>query len=577
MFGDLSWLDSAVILAQAESPRVIIPAKGLSWIDYGVIIAYLCGMIGLGVYWSRQRRTDEEYFLAGRNMPWFAVGISVIASILSSLTYLSEPGEVWKSGITQCFGKLLAIPFEMIVVWVFCIPFMMSFRFTSAYEYLEHRYGRSARLLGVVLFLCMVVLWMGFVVLASSRALALVSGVPLWLVIGTIGAVSTMYTMLGGLRAVIWTDVIQVAILIGGGVAAILFVGYTTGAWLPTWYATAAEHLKGTGAKALPVFSFDPTIRATVITVALNMTIWHICTHLANQMTVQRYFSTSDQKTARRSFVTAALFGVGINLLLMVVGLAVLHYYVGYGTPLEPSLDPQRHDLIFPTFAVNQLPPGVGGAILAALLAAAMSSIDSGVNSIATVTTLELRRKDKKPDDNPDEELADDPSSEIPTKHPDISEVAPEKPVKKDHVMLAMSITLAAGLFITFAAYGLNFLPEKWGIVGSMPRTFNAITAPLGGFFFVGMFFPRVGERAAIGGVLCGLATSISLGYMEQIQDLLISAGLFTEPWDAISFNLIMPSALLATVVMSLLFSLISPEPTRDLTGYTWYSRKKSA
>ncbi|HUG17550.1 MAG TPA: hypothetical protein VMM56_01135, partial [Planctomycetaceae bacterium] len=204
----------------------------LSPLDYSVILVYLGSMIALGVYLSRRKKTEEEYFLAGRGMPWFAVGMSVIASLLSSLTYLSEPGEVWRSGVTHVAGKMLAIPLEVIVVWIFCVPFMMRFRFTSAYEYLEHRFGRAARKMGVGLFLLMVVLWMGFVVLASAQALEVVSGIRLEAIIGTIGLVATLYTMLGGLRAVIWTDVIQVLILIGGGVFTMGYVAWTTGTWL---------------------------------------------------------------------------------------------------------------------------------------------------------------------------------------------------------------------------------------------------------------------------------------------------------------------------------------------------------
>ncbi|MEO8496621.1 MAG: hypothetical protein ABI614_16255, partial [Planctomycetota bacterium] len=449
----------------------------LAWQDHAVIVAYLAGMIAFGVYLSRRQSSDDEYFLAGRTMPWFAVGMSIIASLLSSLTYLSEPGEVWKSGVTHIFGKMLAIPFEMVIVWVFCIPFMMRFRYTSAYEYLEHRFGRTTRKLGAGLFVTMVVLWMGFVVLLSSEALARVSdlSVPmavvdafsaigisnpaasaqLLLVILTVGIVATCYTMLGGLRAVIWTDVVQVMLLIGGGLLTIGYVAVTTGTWLPDWYQAANRHLSDTSAThALPLFSFDPFVRATVVTVAFNMCIWHVCTHVGNQMTVQRYFSTYDMKSARRSFVTGSLFGVGINLMLVVVGLAVLYFYVGQGVPIDGGYSAtNKRDMIFPTFAVSRLPAGCGGGILAALLAAAMSSIDSGINSIATVITTEQRSAS----------------------------------LGKSHVGQAKWITLIAGLLITLAAYCLSFLPDKWGVVDAMPRTFNAITAPLGGLFLVGM------------------------------------------------------------------------------------------
>ncbi|MEX0820120.1 MAG: sodium/solute symporter [Pirellulaceae bacterium] len=534
----------------------------LAWQDHAVIVAYLAGMIAFGVYLSRRQSSDDEYFLAGRRMPWFAVGISVIASLLSSLTYLSEPGEVWKSGVTHIFGKMLAIPFEMVIVWVFCIPFMMRFRYTSAYEYLEHRFGRTARKLGVGLFITMVVLWMGFVVLLSAEALARVSdlSVPdvvvsvfesagisdpaasarLFLVIMTVGVVATCYTMLGGLRAVIWTDVVQVALLIGGGLFAIGFVAYTTGTGLPDWYRAASRHLTSTNAThSLPLFSLDPFVRATVVTVAFNMCIWHVCTHVGNQMTVQRYFSTSDVKSARRSFVTGSLFGVGINLMLVVVGLAVLYFYLGQGIAIDGGLSATHEQrLIFPTFAVSRLPAGCGGAILAALLAAAMSSIDSGINSIATVITTEQHAN------SPD----------------------------KSHVSQAKSITLIGGLSITIAAYCLSFLPDKWGVVDAMPRTFNAITAPLGGLFLVGMFLPRVGEKAVIAGAIGGLFTSVGLGYFEQLAPLLAAVGVSVSD-RTLSFTWIMPCSLAVTFVVSLLASLIEGRDRRRRDGLTWQTR----
>ena len=508
----------------------------LAWQDNTVIVLYLAGMIALGVWLSRRKRNDEDYFLAGRSMPWFAVGISVIASILSSLTYLSEPGEVWKSGVTHIFGKMVAIPLEMAFVWLICIPFMMRFRFTSAYEYLGRRFGDATRLFGTGLFVLLVVLWMGFVVLVSAKVLAQITGWPLLTVIVSVGLVATVYTILGGLRAVIWTDVVQVALLIGGGLFAIGYVGVTTGTWLPGWFAASADYLRQQEHQALPFFSLDPTVRATVVTVAVHMCVWHVCTHLSNQMTVQRYFSTTDARSARRSFITASLFGVGINLMLVVVGLALVYFYVGQGMAVEDGvIADERHDLIFPTFAVHHLPPGVGGAILAALIAAAMSSIDSGINSIATVTTVELKRGKNRGEGN--------------------------------HVRFAMAVTCGAGIFITAAAYLLSFMPQKWGIVAALPRTFNAVTGPLGGLFLIGMFLPRAGQRAAIVGAICGMLVSVSLGYSEQIGNLL---GL---SWPALSFTWVMPCSLAATVGVAGIFALAGPPPERNLDGLTWRER----
>jgi solute:Na+ symporter, SSS family len=530
----------------------------MTWQDHVVLVTYLAGMLALGGWFAlRQSRAadrdaGEEYFLAGRRMPWLAVGASVIASLLSSLTYLSEPGEVWHSGITHVLGKVLAVPVEIAIVWAICIPFAMRFRFTSAYEYLEHRFDRRTRLLGVVLFVLLVVLWMGFVVLASARALAAVSGFSLLTVIATVGLVATLYTMVGGLRAVIWTDVIQVLLLIGGGLFVIGYVAVTTGSDPVDWLAATREHLAREGSgETMPWFSFSPHTRATVFTVAISMAVWHVCTHTSNQMTVQRYYSTADTRAARRSFLTAMLLGLGINLMLVVVGLALLYQLGGSGAE-QLDLDvstKQGRDLVFPAFAVQKLPPGCGGAILAALLAAAMSSIDSGINSIATVVTVERRR-------------------------------SPE-----GNVRTAMTLTLLAGVVVTFAAYGLDFLPARFGIVDALPRTFNAITGPLGGLFLIGMFVGRASGRTATIATGCGLVTSLVIGYWQNLVELAASAGLVdaarladlglldeTGAALSLSFTWVMPGALAVTLLVAWLLSRFDADD-RDLAGLTWWTR----
>ncbi len=524
--------------------------SALAWQDHFVIVGYCAAVLLLGAWFSRRQETDEDYFLGGRRMPWFAVGISVIASLVSSLTYLSEPGEVWNSGVTHMAGKLLAIPLEMAFVFLVCVPFLMRFGYTSAYEYLGERFGPGTRLLGVVLFIANVVMWMGFVVLASSRALAQVSGIPLWVIVATVGVIATIYTMLGGLRAVIWTDVAQVCILIGGGLVTIAYVAFTTDTSLPDWLADSRRQLAESGdTHAMPLMSFDPTVRATVLTVALHMFVWHVCTHTGNQMTVQRYFSTTSLRAALRSFVTGSIFGVGINLLLLVVGLALVSYYTQRDVGEDLGLDiskVQQRDLVFPTFAVHRMPPGIGGAILAAMMAAAMSSIDSGINSMATVVSIEWDRRRQSGD----------------------------RRSPGGHVSRGRWLTFVFGAFITVAAFGLNFLPENLGIVAAMPRTFNAITGPLGGLFFIGMFLRRADARAAIVGALAGLVTSIGVGYSEPIGGWLHGAGLISSPWPQLSFTWVMPCSLAMTLLTAFAVSAVCPRRKDIADGLFWRSRK---
>jgi SSS family solute:Na+ symporter len=526
----------------------------LAWPDYLVIVAYCVGTIIMGVYFSRRQTSDDEYFLGGRRMPWFAVGLSVIATLLSSLTYLSEPGEVWKSGVINVLGKMLAIPLEVVFVWVFCIPFLMRFNYTSAYEYLEDRFGRSSRWLAVAMFSCLVILWMGLVVLASSRALAQVTGFGLGTLIVTVGVVATIYTVLGGLRAVIWTDVVQVVMMLGGAILVILFVASTTDSGLGDWYQAAKEYQAGAG--AMQLVSFDPYVRSTMLTVALSMFVWHISTHTANQMTVQRYFSTSDMRAARRSFLTGSAFGVLLNLVLMVVGLAILYYYVRWlGEPKPGGLDPKRTakdaDLIFPLFVVSQLQsvPGLAGGIMAAMLAAAMSSIDSAINSLATVLSVERRDWQRRA-----------PSIDVPA-----------GPAGRNHVRSAQRLTLVLGLAMTATAYGLDLLPNQGNIVKMMPKTFNGFIGPLGGLFFAGMFLPRAGNRAALAGTVAGLATSFVLGYGHEPT--IFARPIFERE---VSFTLVVPGSLLATLLVAALASLIAPSRRASLAGLTWFTRHDS-
>ncbi len=513
----------------------------LAWPDYAVVLAYIGLLAGMGWHFARKQRTNEEYFLAGRTIPWFAVGLSLIATLLSSLTYLSEPGEVWQSGLTTLLGKFGAAITEMIFVLVFFIPFLMRFRFTSAYEYLGVRFGPRTRWWGVFLFVCLVVSWMGFVVLAMARAVSQVADVPLEAVIATVGIVGTIYTMAGGFRAVIWKEVLQVLLMIGGCFVCIGYVIWASGgAWLPDWIDSAMEYRAAQeGGTGLKLISFDPFERITVFTFGITMFVWNFCTHLGNQMVVQRYFSCSNLKAARRSFVTAALFGILINSLLVFVGLALLYFYQkGYASlTLNPRVK-RDADLIFPTFMVKTLPAGLGGAVLVAVLSAAMSTIDSGINSIATVISTERRR------------LQGDRT---------------DSAHSRTQIRFARMVTLTAGFFITLSAYGINLLTRDRNILEMMPRSFNCFLVPLGGLFILGIFAPFCGSRAAVTASVCSLATAIGLAYAKELF------GLTRE----VSFTWVLPGALLVLIVVAVAMSVFDRPGRHRIKGLTWFGRKE--
>ncbi|MFN5291333.1 MAG: sodium:solute symporter family transporter [Planctomycetia bacterium] len=492
--------------------------------DYLVLAFYFCMMLVIGIRAHRHQKKSDEYFLAHREIPWYAIGLSIVATLISSLSYISEPGEVFLSGFTNIAGKFLAILLETGFVLFLFIPFLMRFRFTSAYEYLGYRFNDSARRLGVVFFSLQTVAWMGFVILAMARTMSEVTGFHLGLIIWVIGLVTTIYTMIGGYRGVVWTDVAQFFLMFGGALACILFVGWKTSSTPMDWIGTAMEvHGKQSRTQ---IISFDPFQRTSVVTFAITMFVWHACIHLGNQMTVQRYFSTTDLPMARKSFVLAVVGNLAINSVLVLVGLAILHESTHGGSAVDLSQE-KKADMIFPRFMVQYLPPGLAGGVLTAVLAAAMSTISSGFNSLATVLTMELKNHKE------DNKLA-----------------------------FATRITLLGGLVSTILAFGIDLLVKDRNIVEMMPRSFNCFTAPLGGMFLVGIFIPQIRAKATVGAALIALFAAVLVSYGKEIFGLERN----------ISFTLVMPISLAVMVVSAVFLNLVIQEPSKDISGLTWFS-----
>lgn len=509
----------------------------LAWQDHLVIGSYLVGVISIGAYAARRQHSGDEFFLASRSLPWWAVGISIMATLMSSLTYLSEPGEVWKSGITNFLGKMLAIALELAIVLYVFIPFLMRFRFTSAYEYLEHRFGPATRRLGSGLFCVLMITWLGFVVLSVARSLAHATNVPLEYVIAAVGLVGTASTAAGGLRAVIWTEVAQFGLMLGGCLIAIIYIAWATGSGPLDWIRASNQYLTNSGQSTVRWANLDPFARTSVLTVAMSMFVWNLVTHIGNQMMVQRYFSLSDAHTARRSFLIAQFFHVIIAMLLTGTGLAIVYYYVA--GPGSMTIDPTKEaDLVFPFFMVQVLPPGLTGAVLAAVLAAAMSMMDSGINAVATVISVERRM------------IRGEESATV-TKQRHGSEVP-----------FARLVTICGGVLITVAAYLLEPVTRDGNIVELIPRTFNVFVVPMGGMFLLGMFLPWCSGRGAIVASLCGLATSFNVSYAH----LLYGAPKFSFTW-------VLPSTLVVMFVVATVMSLFGPPDERRLKGLTWWRR----
>lgn len=472
-----------------------MPSGGLEALDYAAVAFYLLLTFGIAIWFGRRQKTTEDFFVGGRRMPWLAVGLSIIATLFSTLSYLGVPGEMIKQGVGLFLGYL-AIPFSFLVIAYIWIPFFMRLKLTSAYEYLERRFSYSVRLVGAALFLCLRLGWMSMVVYAASMALSLIVGDLAWLPgtdlywwIGVIGLVAAVYTAIGGIQAVIWVDVLQCILLLAGVLLAIGYVLIVDGTGPTDWWRIAAENTQRHTAPV--VFSTDLTERNVIVIMLINVFFWNICTHGSDQVVLQRYFSTPSLKAARRSFFTSVCVDVAMACLLSLAGLALLAFYIrhaGYLPAGETAIG--MADKLFPHFLGHQLPAGCAGLIMSAFLCDAIQTLESGVNAITAVVTKDLFSRKLSP---------------------------PE--AASGQLTAARRLTLVITFIVTASAYAVAWLQHAYdlSLVDMMPKFFNMFVGPLAAMFFVGMFLPRCTTRSVLPAVICGLALSIVWSWWEAI------------------------------------------------------------
>ena len=515
---------------------------GLGMLDYGVIVLYMLSTFGIAVWFGRQQETTDDFFIGSRRMPWFAVGLSILATLFSTLSYLGTPGEVIKNGIGMFLG-FLAVPFSMTVVFFLWIPFFMRLRVTSAYEYLERRFNYAVRLIGAGLFILLRLGWMSMVVFAASMALDRVKGEDIELLagpdiywwIGAVGIAAAIYTSVGGIQAMIWTDVLQGLLLLAGVLMVIFYVVIVDQTGPLDWWATAARHAPKHVAP--PFISWDITERVTIVWVLLGNFFWTVCTHGSDQVVLQRYFSTASQKAARRSY----LINVGVDLmmatLLGLAGLALLAFYLRHGELLPEGWTPTKFaDRLFPHFLGHQLPAGCAGLIIAAFICDAMQTLEAGVNSITAVVTNDV-----------------------------VPRLRRGRPRIVSELTFARLMTIVITVLVTANAYFVARQQLTGGLtlIDMMPKFFNMFVGPLASLFFIGMFLPRCTARSAVVAVVAGLTVSILWSWYREIFG--------TERGPTIFLAICVPwlTSVSTAFVLSFLIERGGPHAGQ---GFTWFA-----
>ena len=357
----------------------------LGAIDTTILILYGLVLVGMGIYFFRKTKTSEEFMVAGRSIPAWAAGIAVMSAYTSSISYIAVPGKAFDSNWHPLIFALTALPVTWFVT-KYVIPHYRKNNIISVYKYLEDKIGEWSRVYASFLFVLFMIGRTAVILYLSSLLLVSFIDLDIRMLIIIIGVVTIVYTLMGGMEAVIWTDVMQSIIMIGG----VLFVGYM----LSTVIFSKPDYLIQNAIDAdkfsLGDTSFSISSRTIWVMIIYGVTE-NIRNLMADQNYTQKYASTASEKKAKRSVWIAMLMYLPLTAIFLYIGSALFAFYSGSAHTLDPSI--VKGDQVFPYFIATELPVGMKGLIIAAILAASMSTVDSALNCSATVLYEDYYRK----------------------------------------------------------------------------------------------------------------------------------------------------------------------------------------
>ncbi len=354
--------------------------------DYVVMVLYLALVVGLGILFSRREKDTDDYLLGGRRMPWWVIGVSYMISLLSTISLVAIPGEAYNHGVTRSFMSVLS-PFAAVVSFYLFVRFYFRVKTFTPFAYLEQRFDRRVRLLGSLVFWWTRLAYLAMVLYSSSKVFEGAAHWPVWLTICLVGAIGIVYTTLGGMKAVVWTDFTQFAVLAIGLTVITVKCAATVEGGAAGIVSYAFSHGRGFEQFKDPrFFTLSPYVRFTFWVLVMATMMEHLFYNSADQISIQRLLSTSSYGQAKKSLFTFVVLGLPFSLVLWFLGIAIFTYY-GHHPDEAQGL---TGDLALFKFIRTQLPSPLRGLMISAMLAAVMSTLDSGMNSLAAVATKDV-------------------------------------------------------------------------------------------------------------------------------------------------------------------------------------------
>jgi SSS family solute:Na+ symporter len=371
----------------------------LHWIDLTVLIGYLSLVAGMGYYFSKKNISTEEYFVGGRSFSGWVVGLSLVGTSISSVTFLSYPADAYKTTWIR-FITTWSMPLGVLIAAYYFLPFFRRNNVTSAYEYLEHRFGPSVRVYGGITFIFAQLVRVSIILYLVSLLLHEITGFSIVTNILISGVFVAFYTIMGGINAVIWTDVIQTIILVLGGLLTLgVIINHLPGGLGQIFSVAISDgklslaEMTSSGFRSID-WNFSITRKTGTMLFLVGLTSW-LTEYSANQNTVQRYAAAKSTYEARKAMLVCVLSSLPIWAFYMFIGTSLYVFFQVFPTieATEMLNGVRKAEQIFPYFILNFLPPGFAGLVIAAALAAAMSSLDSSINAISTVGVVDIYRR----------------------------------------------------------------------------------------------------------------------------------------------------------------------------------------
>lgn len=513
-------IPSGEVRPGVRSPKIWIASpktrSSFGLLNYSVLVLYLGLLVVMGLYFSKREKSTDDFFKAGGRVPWWAAGLSIFGTQLSAITFMAIPAKSYATDWTWFMMNMTIIAVAPFIVFLF-LPFYRRLNVTTAYEYIEKRFNVIVRLTASAMFMIFQFARIGIVLYLPSIALSVVTGIDIRICITVMCLLSIAYTVLGGIEAVIWTDVIQVIVLLGGAIFALLTIPFHVHHGFSGMIELSLD------ADKLRLFNFHFSFSSPTLWVLVFGGIGaNLISYGSDQSVIQRYLTTKSEKDAARGIWTNGILSIPASVIFFGLGTALYTFFKS--NPQELGATLEITDAIFPWFIVTQLPLGIAGILIAGIFAAAMSSLDSSMNSVATAFTTDFYRR--------------------------------FYPKVTDHncLMIARIVTILIGLCGMLFALAMATWDIK-SLWSEFTKYIGLFGGGLGGLFILAIFTRRASSKGAMIGLLASAIVQYFLEAHHIVHGVMFAA-----------------TGMIVCFVIGYIASLMFPCKDKQLAGLTLYS-----